>query len=415
MRRLGLAAVLAGVVACSGGGSSGGGGGPTVEPPDSGVAPGMDFSVRPDPAGPVHDDTVVHQADLMMADADWQSIIDDSRGDDERHATLTYDGVVIPEVGVHPSGESSRFPGNQKQSIRVKFDAFPTTGKFAGLSEINIKGEYDDHSMMRERLAYFVFRSVMPTPQAAAVRLTVNGQLRGLYTIREVWDAASIKNHFTEPLGPLYRIRGFNGEDPYLYKGPDATAYMPHPWEAHIDHPSRGDDVIGSFLNVVNNTPAMLDQVADVEDLLDYLGVAATVMITDGFVGDTGVADHFQYFDPQSGKFFILPWDPDNSFASQNEMPNRSITKNFGLNKLAILFRDTADLKTRYKAKIASIMAAMPAAMVQAQADHIYQQIQQAAYEDPFKAFTNSDFDWSLGYLKDFISMRYAYLATQVP
>src|SRR5204862_6225080 len=134
---------------------------------------------------------------------------------------LSYDGVVIDDVGVHPSGESSRIPGNQKQSFRVKFDAFGH-GKFAGLGEINIKGEYDDHSMLRERLAYFVFRHMLPTPQAAHVRLTVNGALRGLYTIREVWDDDSIKEHFTAPAGPLYRVRGLHlaGADPYLYMGP---------------------------------------------------------------------------------------------------------------------------------------------------------------------------------------------------
>src|SRR5262249_30639348 len=152
-----------------------------------------------------------------------------------------------------------------KQSIRVKFDAFPGMGHFAGLKELNIKGEYDDHSMMRERLAFFVFRAMLPTPPAVHTRLTVNGQLRGLYTNRQVWDEESIKDHFMAPYGPLYRVRGWPGEDPYLYAGTDLSAYTPLPWEQDIKHPARADDVIPSFLNVVNNTPAMLDQVADVE------------------------------------------------------------------------------------------------------------------------------------------------------
>jgi len=48
-----------------------------------------------------------------------------------------------------------------------------------------------------------------------------------------------------------------------------------------------------------------------------------------------------------------------------------------------------------------------------AAADAIYQQIQQAAYEDPFKMFTNPDFDWSEGYIKDFAAKRYASLQQQ--
>src|SRR6185295_19887019 len=104
---------------------------------------------------------------------------------------------------------------------------------------------------------------------------------------------------------------------------------------------------------------------------------------------------HFQYFDPSTNKFFILPWDPDNSFSSQNEKPDRSIYKGFDSNKLAVLVRDTADLRARYKAKITAVMAAVPVATVQGEAMRIYQQIQAAAYEDPFKVFGNGDFDFN--------------------
>jgi len=413
MRGLGVGVVTLSLLGACGGGGSGAG---NLVEPDGGSSSAPDgatgLMVRPQPALSVHDDTQLHQAELTMSADDWQSIIDDSRGDTLRHATLSYDGVVIDDVGVHPSGESSRIPGNQKQSFRVKFDAFGH-GKFAGLGEINIKGEYDDHSMLRERLAYFVFRHMLPTPQAAHVRLVVNGQLRGLYTIREVWDADSIGAHFAQPLGPLYRVRGAIGADPYAYLGAATSAYVPLPWEPHINKPSRTDDVVPALLDVVNNSPAMLDSVVDVEDLLDYLGAFAVVMGTDGFVGDHGVSDHFQYFDPQSGKFFILPWDPDNTFSSQNEAPDRSIFKSFDSNGLSRLVQDTPDLAARYLAKINATMTAVSLTDLQAEADAIYQQIQQAAYEDPFKAFSNSDFDWSEGYIKDFAAQRYASLQQQ--
>jgi spore coat protein CotH len=408
MRRWGGGLVVLSVFAgCGGGGSA--------RDQDAGAAVDPDaggLMARPQPAFAVHDDTRVHQAELTMSADDWQSIIDDSRGDTLRHASLSYDGVVVDDVGVHPSGESSRIPGNQKQSIRVKFDAFGH-GKFAGLKEINIKGEYDDHSMMRERLAYFVFRAMLPTPQAAHVRLVVNGQLRGLYTIREVWDADSIGPHFTQPLGPLYRVRGIVGTDPYAYLGTATSAYVPLPWEPHVDKPARADDVIPTMLDVVNNNAPMLDGVVDVEDLLGYLAASAVVMVTDGFVGDHGVSDHFQYFDPQSGKFFILPWDPDNTFSSQNEAPDRSITQSFDHTALSRLVSDNSDLRARYVAKIGAVMSTVSMTALQAEADAIYQQIQQTAYEDPFKIFSNSDFDWSEGYIKDFVAQRYASLQAQ--
>ena len=99
-------------------------------------------------------------------------------------------------------------PGNPKQAMRVKFDAFPGMGHFAGKKVIKIDGMPADQSMMRERLAFFVFRTQVPTPREAAARLTVNGELRGHFTVIEVWDSESIEEQFPMPAGPLYRIRG---------------------------------------------------------------------------------------------------------------------------------------------------------------------------------------------------------------
>jgi spore coat protein H len=428
-----LPVLVLGLGACGGGGGQGaagaaaaGGGDPTGAGGTTGGGPGAtgsggstattgDLSQRPQPAGDVFDDTVLHQIELTMSADDWQSIIDDSRGDEWRHATITYDGVKVEDVGVHPSGEGSRFPGNAKMSVRVKFDAFPGRGKFGGLREINIKGEFDDGSMMRERLAFFVFRKVMPTPRLANARLMVNGGLRGLFTVRQVWDSQSLGEHFQAPIGPLYRLRPADPtSDPYKFISADPASYVPLPWQQDINNPARGDDVIPPALQLINDQPAQAEQAFDMDDLLSYLAAAALVQNIDGFVGDSGVEDHFQYFDPASGKFFILPWDPDNTFGSAGDMPTRTIYRRFSSSKLALAVRDFGDYRPRYKAKIAALMAALPLQDLQAEADRIFAQIQDAAHEDPLKIFPNSTFDWGVGYLKDFAAQRYANLQDQL-
>ena len=154
--------------------------------PGTGGAPDPGLSVRPAPAGPLFDDTVLHQISITMTPEDWQSILDDSREDEWRHATLVYDGVTVPDVGIRPSGESSRFPGNPKMSMRVRFDAFEGRGKFGGVDVLKLKGFYGESSMLRDRTAYFMFRKVMPTPQAAHARVMVNGELRGVFGVIEI-------------------------------------------------------------------------------------------------------------------------------------------------------------------------------------------------------------------------------------
>ena len=131
--RIGLVVVFAFAGAAGACDSHGATGGNVTTTPDGGMTVGGDGgsspSERPAPAFPIFDTGRMHKVALTMSPDDWQSILDDSRGDEERHATLTYDGVVIEDVGVHPSGETSRFAGNPKMSVRIKFDAFAGRGK----------------------------------------------------------------------------------------------------------------------------------------------------------------------------------------------------------------------------------------------------------------------------------------------
>jgi hypothetical protein len=379
--------------------------------PDAGPPPDPGLAVRPAPAGPLFDDSVLHQISITMAPEDWQSIIDDSRGDDWRHATIVFDGVTVPDVGIRPSGESSRFPGNPKMSMRVRFDAFEGRGKFGGVDVLKLKGFYGESSMLRDRISYFMFRKVMPTPSAAHSRVMVNGELRGVFGVIEVWESDALKGHFSEPLGALYRLRGIKGTDPYLHIDDNPKSYVPFPWEQKLSKPGATDDVVPHFLKGLADDPNHIEAVTDVDNLLSYLAVNALIENTDGLAGDTGVEDHYQYFDPASGKFLVLPWDPDDTLGANNTMVMaRSIYTRFSKSRLLTIIRDYGSYHTRYKQRIRDVMAMLPVGDVQAEIDRIYEQIKEAAHEDPHKG----SFDWACGYVRQFLADRYAYVATQL-
>jgi len=433
--RVAMAGILFSLPACDGGrgrGSGGdtggeddGGGSPIdggaaaadADSHDAGGAPGSDArgGVPGDPAT-IFDPARLHALELSLAPDDWQSILDDSRGNEWRRATFSFDGGVIDNVGVRPSGESSRFSGNRKMSLRLKFDAFGQDGrKLHGVEELKLEGLWSDASLMRERLAYFVFHARMPSPREVHGRLVVNGELRGLYGVEEVWDDEAVKARFAAPIGPLYRVRGLSVDlDPYAYLGDEPSHYVPLPWDPETKHLADEHVVIGRFLRALAQMPDSLDQVADVERLLEYFACSAVVTNIDGFTGDFEVDDHFQYFDTQTGRFVILPWDPDNTFGSINDPPTRSIYENFSKSALTRLIRDTPALRRRMRAKINEIMAAIPLPKLSAEADFIYRQIQAAAYEDPYKTWPNDHFDFSLGYIKQFAADRYTNLQMQV-
>jgi hypothetical protein len=153
--------------------------------------------------------------------------------------------------------------------------------------------------------------------------------------------------------------------------------------------------------------------VADVEGMLAFFAASTIIANIDGFNGNYQVEDHFQYFNPQTGKFVILPWDPDNSFGSVNDPADRSIYARFSKSILTTTIRDTS-LRQRYKTKIRDVMAAVTLDMIKAEADRIHAQIKEAAYEDPLKSSTNGHFDYGLVYIKDFMTARYASINEQV-
>ena len=172
------------------------------------------------------------------------------------------------------------------------------------------------------------------------------------------------------------------GADPYAYVGDDPATYVPMPWEPHIKMAARGDDVVPPFVKGIAD-PAALETYVNVDDLIDYFAAATIVMTTDGLVGSSGASDHFEYFDPQSGKFFVLPWDPDNTFGSQGETPEKLIYSKLGRNALTIAVRDRTDLRARYRREDRRGDGhACRWPTVQAKADAMYALIKDAAHAD---------------------------------
>jgi spore coat protein CotH len=357
------------------------------------------------------DDAKVHDVQLFLSDADWRSILDDDRGDELRRASVTIDGVTVTDVGLRPAGESSRVAGNAKMSMRVEFDAFEDK-KMGGFDEIKLSGSWDDPFLIRDRLAYWCYRQIMPAPREVAARLWVNGEPRGIFEIEEIWGRETLSEWFADATGPLYRLRGLTNQDPYEYKGTDPAVYVPLPWDPKGMRDPSEHMVIGAALRVLAEEPARLDEVMDVQMLFNYFAMSAILANTDGFTGPFEVDDHFQYWDPTKQKFFILPWDPDNTFGSINDLPTSDIFLNYERSILARYVRD--QLRGPYLDRLEAIMGQLPAQTINAQAETFAAQIRPSVQDDGTKMYPTDSFEWSLGYIKDFTTNRYASIREQI-
>jgi hypothetical protein len=360
----------------------------------------------------IFDETRVHKVKLSLSPEDWRSILEDSRGDEPRLATLSLDGVVIANVGVRPSGESSRVPGNKKISMRVDFDAFDQTKKLGGFDSIKLTGSWDDPFVIRDQLAYWYYRQFMPSPREVSAELWVNGETRGAFEIEEIWSKESLKRHFADASGTLYRIRGVGGMDPYEFVGTAPSLYVPLPWDAKGKHPPEAHIVIGEALRILKEEPARLNEALDVDNILTYFAISAILSNTDGFSSGFEVDDVYEYHDPTTGRFFMLPWDPDNTFGSINDVPTRDLFENFDMCRVTRLLKTT--LRDQYFAKLDEVMRAMPVERVHAEVDRMAGQIRQVVHGDTLKMYPTEHFEWSLGYVKEFVSARYASVRQQI-
>lgn len=362
----------------------------------------------------IFDDTRVHDARLEMTADDWQSIVDDSRGDEVRHAKFYLDGVVIEDIGVRPSGESSRVPGNPKMSVRVQFNSFTPGAQLGGYDSIKLSGSWDDPFVFRDRLAYWYFSQFMPSPKEVAAELVVNGVSKGAYEIEEHWDRTAIKEHFAAPFGPLYRLRGLIGSDPYQFEGADPGLYVPMLWDPVGSHPTDDPAVVPQALSVLAQDASSFEQAFNGDSVLDYFAGSALTSNTDGFTGDLQIDDHYEYLDGQSGRFFMLPWDPDNTFGSINDPPDRDIFKNFQKSILTRMLRDTPAVRERYFVRLEQLMAKIPLEALFGQTDSIFNQIHDSVARDTVKQYPTAHFEWSLGYVKDFMTTRYTSVSSQI-
>jgi spore coat protein CotH len=403
---VGLAVVVVGYTAgCDGDSASGWT--PTDPVPTTDSTPEQRASVL------MFDEGRIHEVKIQMSEEDWQSILDDSRGDELRIGTVSIDGVTATNVGIRPAGESSRVPGNAKMSMRVEFDAIEDNKRMGGFDEIKLTGSWDDPFIVRDRLGYWVYRQVMHAPRIVATRIAVNGQDRGIYEIEEVWGKESLQSRFADADGPLYRIRGLTNLDPYEYKGLDAAAYVPLPWDPKGMRDPADHAVIGQTLRVLTEEPQRIGEVMDVDTLLTYFAVSAIVANTDGFTGPFEVDDHFQYFDPTTNRFVILPWDPDNTFGSINDLPDADIFLNYN-RSLVTRMVSTGQLREAFLTKLEDVMNRVPAEAILAKSEAFAAEIRATVEADTTKMYPTSSFEWSLGYIRDWTNARYASIRSQI-
>lgn len=310
----------------------------------------------------VFEDNTVKRIDIVVTEDRWQSMLDDmtetygafgSGGGpgglletDEDPifvpADIYYNGIQWYRVGVRFKGnsslQSSWLSGILKLSFKLDFDEFEDdypqidNQRFYGFKKLHLKNNYDDASMLREKVAGDVFRNAdLAGSRTAFYTVYVDygdGPIYfGLYTMVEDVENTLLEDYFGDDDGNLYKpdgnaasfASGTYNEDEYVKKNNE-------------DEADFSD--VSSLLSILNDDirttdPATwrtnLEQVFDTNVFLKYLAVNTAIQNWDTYGKMTH--NYYLYNNPDTDKLIWIPWD--NNEALQNGKMGGSLALDF--------------------------------------------------------------------------------------
>ncbi|WP_298880129.1 CotH kinase family protein [uncultured Polaribacter sp.] len=340
----------------------------------------------------VFDDTAVKRLDFVISEENWQNMLNDmtsiygnfgSRGSSGSFSDVDpifvpgevfYQGKEWYKVGLRFKGNSSLKSSWQagilKLSFKLDFDEYEDdypqikNQRFYGFKKLSLKNNYDDDSLLREKVATDVFRNAgMVASHTAFYTLYVDHgegpKYFGLYTLVEEVDDTVLETQYSSDEGNLYKPDGdaatfANGsfdEDEYVKKNNEDEANFTD---------------VQNLLTILNDGTrtsepvtwrANLEKVFDTDVFLKYLAVNGIIQNWDTYGRMTH--NYFLYNNPDTSKLTWIPWDNNESL--QTGKQGGSLPLNFsGLNSsswplIGYLYQDDV-YKAKYDAYLKEVI-----------------------------------------------------------
>lgn len=373
----------------------------------SGQAPGREKKTKPVPEwDKVYPSDRVLQIHLTVSSQDWDKL--PQRPFSYVPARFECGAVRIEKVGVRVKGNSSASTRGERKSFKIDFDRFDRKADFHGLSKINLHNGFKDPTMMREKLAYDLFREAgVPASRVGFAQLyvTVPGRykrkLLGLYSNVEQVNGAFLKDRFQDPSGTLWKGEGganlrYLGDDPEPYGGYEIKR-----------NEDRGDfSPLIAFVKALGGIPDSrfkpdIEKVLDVDAFLAYMAVNTLLSNLDSPAGSGH--NFYLYHEPTSGRFTLVPWDLNEAFGhfrqgSVRDMETLNIAEPYSGDK--ILFRRILavdDYKYRYGDIMVKLMKeGFSPARMNAKIEKLRRLIGKAVKQDRLSPYSFEDFQTSL-------------------
>lgn len=303
-------------------GGPGGRGGRGAQPPAT-ITPGE--SLKPADVKtytakePLYDLATLRTFFFTFENDDWlKELVAFNNTDVEVPATLTVDGRMYRDVGLHARGASSFMgvPMGMKHSLNVSMDFVNESQTLQGYTTLNLLNSHTDPTFLRSVLYLQAARDFVPAPKANYARVVLNGESWGVYVSAQQFNKGFINEWFKTTDGARWKVPGrpggrggleYLGDDPAPYKGiyEIKTKDDAESWRALIN-----------LCRTLNTTPPdalekALAPMLNVDGVLKFLALEVALVNNDGYW--VRASDYSIYRDPK-GVFHLFPHDANETY-----------------------------------------------------------------------------------------------------
>jgi hypothetical protein len=276
---------------------------------------------------PLYDLDVLRTIFIDFEYPDWESELEAFYSTDvEVPATITVDGSVYPDVGIHFRGNSSyrSVSRGRKRSLNLSMDHVHDEQRLLGYRTLNLLNGFGDPTFLRNVLYLQIANEYYPAPKANFVRVVINGEDWGIYInvqqfnsdfTREVYDSNEAR----------WRVPGsFSSRGGLEYLGDNVDVYRSVYSIKNKDRPENWEALM-ELIRVLNQTPPErlveeLEPILDIDETLRFLAIDIALLNSDGYWARN--SDYSIYRD-EDGRFHITAYDANEALRDSSGFMGR--------------------------------------------------------------------------------------------
>lgn len=229
---------------------------------------------------------------------------------------------TLENVGFRLRGNTSRY--SQKKSFKISFNEYVSGRKYQGVKKLNLNGEHNDPTMIREKLFYELWKkSGMVERRTSFVRVYINNQYYGLYTNLEEMDKDWLDRVYPDKSGNLYKCTYpadlvYHGPFQLTYKNlENGTATGGRVYDLQTNETEDDYSRLVNLITVLNESPnsqftAHIEKILNVDHFLKALAIDVATGNWDDYGYNKN--NYYLYDNPEDLLFDFITYDADNTF-----------------------------------------------------------------------------------------------------